>query len=113
VAYGPLFSEFGLKLPFQRALVLVLNRPESPSSPLKGHIFAILPNDPRDGGMEAAKKLFDSGQILPLVRALLRSDLLTRHAKSAEATKPPVAPKGPLAPPAEVTKKSDTPRRRF
>jgi len=113
VAYGPLFSEFGLKLPFQRALVLVLNRPESPSSPLKGYIFAILPNDPRDGGMEAAKKLFDSGQILPLVRALLRSDLLTRHAKSAEVTKPPVAPKGPLAPPVGVTKKPDTSRRRF
>lgn len=110
VAYGPLFSESGLKLPFQRALILVLGQPDSPTAPLKGHVFAVVPNDPRDGGLEGAKRLFNSSQMLPLIRALLRSEMITGSSKSTLA---PATPSAPSLPQPPDQNKQNPPRRRF
>ena len=80
-AYGPVFSAKGLSLPFRRAIVVVFERPESDSSPLRGHIHLLVPNDPREGGREGVVKLLDSSLIQPLVRAVLRSDLANSQTK--------------------------------
>lgn len=111
VAYGPPFSKFGLKLPFRRALVLVLEPPKSSTSELKGNVFALLFNDPRDGGRDGVEKLISS-EMPALVRSLLRSDLLDHVAKQNKPVTGPGEPSESRGqqPPSPETKSPPRPR---
>lgn len=96
VAYGPLFNPKGLGLPFRRALVLVLNRPESDTAPITGQVFALVSSDPRDGGFEAVSQLTDPSVLSQLIRALLKSSLLEVMAEKVPPTDPPSSKTQPI-----------------
>lgn len=112
VAYGPPFSKSGLKLPFRRALVLVLEPPKSSASEVTGNVFALLFNDPRDGGRDGVEKLISS-EMPALMRSLLRSDLLEPVAEKGKQETSPAKPSDSRGQQPPSPEKKGPPRPRF
>lgn len=105
VVYGPQFSIHGLRLPFQRALVIVVRRPGSVDEPLNGHVFCVVPVRSDVDQNEAVRSLLSPDQLRPLVRELVRSDLLSEASAPRaprdggnSSTPPGPTPPGPTPP---------------
>jgi len=105
VIYGPQFSIHGLRLPFQRALVIVVRRPGSVDEPLNGHVFCVVPIKSDVDQNEAVRLLLSPDQLRPLVRELVRSDLLSEASApraprdgGISSTLPGPTPPGPTPP---------------
>jgi hypothetical protein len=100
VVYGPQFSTHGLRLPFQRAVVIVVGQPKSADEPLSGHVFCVVPIRHDVEPTEAVRLLLSPDQLRPLVRELVRSDLLRTAAplKTREDGGNPTTPPGPTPP---------------
>jgi len=118
VVYGPQFSIHGLRLPFQRALVIVVRRPGSVDEPLNGHVFCVVPVRSDVDQNEAVRSLLSPDQLRPLVRELVRSDLLSEASAPRaprdggnSSTPPGPTPPGPTPP--GPTSPGPTPPRRL
>jgi hypothetical protein len=100
VVYGPQFSTHGLRLPFQRAVIIVVGQPGSADEPLSGHVFCVVPIRHDVEPNDAVRLLLSPDQLRPLVRELVRFVLLraTSAPKTRQDQGNPTTPSG-LTPP--------------